>query len=97
MTSTAPAILDPLREAPVYSPRMSRLVSVFLAVCLSATARATSPSVRVVRFETDINGASAKRILEAIDAADAAGDALVLIELDTPGGSVETSTKGSSA
>jgi membrane-bound serine protease (ClpP class) len=68
---------------------MSRLVSIFLAVCLSATAGATSPSVRVVRFETEINGATARRILEAVDAADAAGDALVLIELDTPGGSVD--------
>jgi membrane-bound serine protease (ClpP class) len=68
---------------------MSRLVSIFLAVCLSATAGATSPSVRVVRFETDINAATARRIVEAIDAADAAGDALVLVELDTPGGSVD--------
>ncbi len=68
---------------------MSRLVSIFLAVFLSATSGATSPSVRLVRFETDINSATAKRILDAIDAADAAGDALVLIELDTPGGSVD--------
>jgi membrane-bound serine protease (ClpP class) len=42
-----------------------------------------------VRFETDINGASARRITEALDAADAAGDSLVLIEMDTPGGSVD--------
>jgi len=68
---------------------MSRLVSIFLAVCLSAAARATGPSVRLVRFETDINTATARRIVEAIDAADAAGDTLVLIELDTPGGSVD--------
>lgn len=68
---------------------MSRLVSIFLAVCLSAVVEAEGPSVRLVRFETDINSATARRILEAIDAADAAGDALVLIELDTPGGSVD--------
>ncbi len=68
---------------------MSRLVSIFLAVCLSAIAPAEVPSVRLVRFETNINAATAKRILEAIDAADAAGDALILIELDTPGGSVD--------
>src|SRR4030095_15461842 len=85
----APPHLAPLREPPVYSARMSRLVSIFLAVCLSAAAGAASPSVRLVRFETDINAATAKRIVEAIDAADAAGDALVLIELDTPGGSVD--------
>jgi membrane-bound serine protease (ClpP class) len=68
---------------------MSRLVSIFLAVLLSAAAGATSPTVRLVRFETDINVATARRVLDAIDAADAADDALVLIELDTPGGSVE--------
>jgi len=68
---------------------MSRLVSIFLAVFLSAAAATAGPSVRLVRFETDINAATARRVLEAIDAADAAGDALVLIELDTPGGSVD--------
>ena len=68
---------------------MSRLVSIVLAVFLSAAAGATSPTVRLVRFETDINTASARRILEALDAADAANDTLVLIELDTPGGSVD--------
>jgi membrane-bound serine protease (ClpP class) len=69
---------------------MSRLVSIFLAVFLSAAAATAGTSVRLVRFETDINPASARRIVEAIDAADAAGDALLLIELDTPGGSVDT-------
>ena len=68
---------------------MSRLVSIFLAACLSATTWAASPTVRLVRFDSDINRATANRILTAIDAADAAGDALVLIELDTPGGSVD--------
>jgi membrane-bound serine protease (ClpP class) len=68
---------------------MSRLVSIFLAVFLSAAAGATSPTVRLVRFETDINAATAKRVLDAIDAADGANDALLLIELDTPGGSVD--------
>jgi membrane-bound serine protease (ClpP class) len=69
---------------------MSRLVSIFLAVLLSAAAATAGTSVRLVRFETDINAATAKRVVEAIDAADAAGDALLLIELDTPGGSVDT-------
>jgi membrane-bound serine protease (ClpP class) len=68
---------------------MSRLVSIFLAVFVSAAAGANSPTVRLVRFETDINTASARRILDALDAADRANDALVLIELDTPGGSVD--------
>ena len=68
---------------------MSRLVSIFLAVCVAAAARAEGPAVRLVRFETDINTASIKRVLDAIDEADAARDALVVIELDTPGGSVD--------
>jgi membrane-bound serine protease (ClpP class) len=68
---------------------MSRLVSFFLAVLFSAAAATAGTSVRLVRFETDINGATVKRVLQAIDEADAAGDALVLIELDTPGGAVE--------
>jgi membrane-bound serine protease (ClpP class) len=68
---------------------MSRLVSIFLAAFVSAAAGAAGPTVRLVRFDTDINTASAHRITDAIDAADAAGDALVLVELDTPGGSVD--------
>ncbi len=68
---------------------MSRLLSIFLAVSFSTAAQAAGPSVRLVRFETDINTASGRRILDAIDAADAAGDTLVLVELDTPGGSVD--------
>jgi membrane-bound serine protease (ClpP class) len=68
---------------------MFRLVGLLLAVCLGAAAYAAEPQVRLVRFESDINGASAKRILEAIDEADRANDALVLVELDTPGGAVD--------
>jgi len=72
---------------------MSRLVSIFLAVSLSATAGAAAPSVRLVRFATDINTASVKRIVDAIDAADTEGATLVLIELDTPGGSVDATER----
>jgi membrane-bound serine protease (ClpP class) len=64
---------------------MSRLVGLLMAVCLGAAAQAAGPSVRVVHFDTDINGASSKRILDAIDAAGREHDALILIELDTPG------------
>jgi len=67
---------------------MRRLVMAAVAVCLATAARASGPVVRTITFDTDINGASAHRIIDAIDAADAAGDALVLIVLDTPGGSV---------
>ena len=68
---------------------MSRLVSIFLAVCVASAARAEGRSVRLVRFDSDISGASVRRVIDAIDEADAARDALLLIEIDTPGGSVE--------
>jgi membrane-bound serine protease (ClpP class) len=68
---------------------MSRLTMAAVAVCLATAARASGPVVRQITFDTDINGATAQRITDAIDAADAAGDALVILVLDTPGGSVE--------
>jgi len=68
---------------------MSRLAGLLLAVYLGVSARAAAPAVRLVTFDTDINNASARRILSAIDDAEANGDALLLIEMDTPGGSVE--------
>ena len=42
--------------------------------------------MRLVPFATEVTRATAHRIYDAIEAADAAGDALILIELDTPGG-----------
>src|SRR5262249_10090425 len=68
---------------------MSRLVSILLAVSVWVTAKADGSVIRLVRFDTDINVATAPRIGDAIAAADAAGDALVLVELDTPRGSVD--------
>ncbi|HEX4823187.1 MAG TPA: nodulation protein NfeD [Candidatus Polarisedimenticolaceae bacterium] len=68
---------------------MSRLAGLLLAVCLGVSARAAAPSVRLVTFDTEITHASARRITDAIDAAEANGDALVLIEMDTPGGEVD--------
>lgn len=67
---------------------MSRLVMAAVAVCLATAARASDPAVRQITFDTDINGATSRRIIDAIDAADEAGDALILLVLDTPGGSV---------
>jgi membrane-bound serine protease (ClpP class) len=67
---------------------MRRLVMAAVAVCLATAAGASGPVVRTITFDTDINGATAHRIVDAIDAADAANDALVLLILDTPGGSV---------
>src|SRR5262245_16634546 len=81
--------LDPPKVRPLYSTRMSRLTMAAVAVCLATAARASDPVVRQITFDTDINGASARRIIDAIDAADASNDALVLLILDTPGGSVD--------
>lgn len=63
----------------------------FLAFALSASmagsaARAATPTVRLVEFDTEVTYATATRILDAIDAAERESDDLVLIELDTPGG-----------
>ena len=49
-----------------------------------------------MEFETNVNPITAKRIVKAIDDAEAEGDDLVLIQLDTPGGlvaSMETIVK----
>ena len=57
---------------------------------------AQAPVVRLVEFETTVNPVTAIRITAAIDAAEAEGDTLVLIRLDTPGGvltSMETIVK----
>jgi len=67
---------------------MRRLVMAAVAAGLATAASASVPVVRTITFDTDINGATAHRIVDAIDAADEAGDALVLLVLDTPGGSV---------
>jgi membrane-bound serine protease (ClpP class) len=72
---------------------MPRLVMAAVAVCLATAARASGPVVRTITFDTDINGSTAHRIIDAIDAADAAGDALVLLVLDTPGGSVDATER----
>ena len=55
--------------------------------------QAANPTVRVVDFDTNVNLVTAKRITTAIDDAEDAGDELVLVKLDTPGGMV-TSMEG---
>jgi membrane-bound serine protease (ClpP class) len=78
-----------LFERGSYTRRMRRPLLAFAAVCLgTATLAAPAPVVRRVPFDTEVTRATAHRIFDAIDAADAAGDALILVELDTPGGDV---------
>jgi membrane-bound serine protease (ClpP class) len=55
---------------------------------ISPSVQANEPVVRLVEFESTVNPVTARRITKAIDDAEAAGDALVLIRLDTPGGLV---------
>ncbi|HXV75045.1 MAG TPA: nodulation protein NfeD [Candidatus Polarisedimenticolaceae bacterium] len=50
----------------------------------------TGPIVRLIEFDGPITPISALRITQAIDEAERAGDAFVLIELDTPGGLVDS-------
>ncbi len=60
---------------------------IFLAFLLGP-ARGAPPSIRLVEFETSVTGATANRILRSIEDAEEAGDDLVLIQLDTPGGDI---------
>jgi membrane-bound serine protease (ClpP class) len=53
-------------------------------------ALAADPVVRVVEFDAIVNPITAHRIERAIDDAELEGDDLVLIELDTPGGLVDS-------
>src|SRR6185503_829857 len=69
--------------------RLPRVVAGWvLTVGVSALA-AAEPTVRLVRFEGPITAPSSQRILRALADADAAHDSLVLVELDTPGGTVD--------
>ena len=54
---------------------------------------AADPVVRFVDFETTVNPVTANRIVRAIDEAEAGGEDLVLIRLDTPGGLVASMEK----
>jgi len=66
--------------------------SVLLLLALLAVARpadAAAPAVRLVEFDAPLTALNVQRITRAIDEAEAAGDAFVLIQLDTPGGLVD--------
>jgi membrane-bound serine protease (ClpP class) len=67
---------------------MRYLASLLLCGSLLAPSAAAEPTIRLVEFEATVNPISAIRIVRAIEDAERAGDAMVLIELDTPGGLV---------
>jgi len=73
---------------------MSRLPLIVLAlVAALLPVQAQDPVVRLIEFQDPITAISALRITKAIDEAEEAGDDLVLIELDTPGGMVNSMEK----
>jgi membrane-bound ClpP family serine protease len=67
-------------------------VTTLLLCCLALLGPQTLaddvPVVREVEFERMVNPFTAIRIIQAIDEAEEAGNELVLIRLDTPGGLV---------
>ena len=69
---------------------MKRLAWLPLILLAAEAALAADPRVRLVEFESVINPVTAYRIVHAIDDAEAEGDDLVLIQLDTPGGLVDS-------
>lgn len=76
-----------LFERASYTRVMRRFLLAFASVgVVFSTAVADAPTVRLVPFDTAVTRATAHRLYDAIDAAEASGDALILVELDTPGG-----------
>jgi membrane-bound serine protease (ClpP class) len=72
---------------------MPRLLLVVAAWLLAVGVGDAAGPIRLVRFDGPITGPSSERIVGAIAAADAAGDGLVLVELDTPGGLVDATER----
>lgn len=70
---------------------MKRFASLlWLGALLSPLRAEPPPVVRVVDFDATVNPVTARRIELAIDEAETAGNDLVLIRLDTPGGLVDS-------
>ena len=65
------------------------LPAIGLLVCLPAAAQ-EAPVIRWVEFDKSVNPISIKRITRAIEEAKNAGDEMVIIRLDTPGGLVQS-------
>jgi len=72
---------------------LALLVLVFLLPGTLQSSSPAAPVVRVVEFERTVNPFTALRITSAIDAAEEAGDEMVLLVLDTPGGLVVSMEK----
>lgn len=69
---------------------MTRWALPLLALlAIARTADAAAPTIRLVEFDAPITPLNVQRITRAIDDAETAGDAFVLVQLDTPGGLVD--------
>ena len=68
--------------------KITTLLLCGLALLVPQTLAGDVPVVREVEFERMVNPFTALRIIQAIDEAEEAGDEMVLIRLDTPGGLV---------
>jgi membrane-bound serine protease (ClpP class) len=64
----------------------SRLVLVYLVLCLPAALGAERPQVSVVSVSGTINPVTVAYLLRNLEAASRRGDRLFLLEIDTPGG-----------
>lgn len=72
---------------------MRRLLAIAATLLCGAMTLGQAPTIRLVEFDGGINVINQKRVSQAIADAEAAGDMMVLIELDTPGGQVVAVTE----
>ena len=70
--------------------RLARLRWALPLLLLLQPAQAAEPVVRLVDFDAVVNPITAHRIVQAVDDAEEQGDDLVLIEIDTPGGLLDS-------
>lgn len=68
---------------------LARLLGLAVLLAFPPVAAAAEPVVRLCDFEAAVTAISAMRIVKSIDEAEAEGNDLVLIRLDTPGGFVD--------
>ncbi|ANM28956.1 hypothetical protein ABI59_04075 [Acidobacteria bacterium Mor1] len=62
------------------------VVLLLAVIALAPAVLAAGPMVRYVEFDTEVTSVTVQRIIKAIDTAEAQGEDLVLVRIDTPGG-----------
>ncbi len=62
------------------------VVLLLAVIALAPAVLAAGPTVRYVEFDTEVTSVTVQRITKAIDTAEAQGEDLVLVRIDTPGG-----------